>query len=140
MITPASLRSLIFRTIGSQIGSYRLPDSEGVTPAIAVLPDPDLGYNYPPTGTITTGLEIRIRTPLHMIEPLLGNVPMVSPRWEIRLLQRDVNGSAIATANALLPVLSRELDCEVSNPVLIPPNPEKDIPEQIVINLVEHLI
>lgn len=131
---------MVIATIGSLVGSYHLPDRQGITPAIAVVPDPELGYNYPPLGTAIDGLEVRIRVPLVGLQPLLGNQPMRSPKWEIRLLQRDYNRSAIQAASELIGKLSTDLDCQVSAPQLIPPNQEKDIPEQIVISLLEHLI
>lgn len=139
MLDALVLRSLITTTIGGMIGTYTKPNGS-TTPAIGVLPDPKAGYNYPPKEIAVSGTEVLIMKPLNGLTPLIGNQPMISPQWEIRFRQREPNGSAIDAANVLTPVLSKDLDCIVGMPRLIPPDWEKGIPEQVIIRLTEYSI
>lgn len=133
------LRSLLLSLLEADLGIYNF-DNGLTAPAIAVLPDTDHGYNFPPADTDSQGLECLIFQPLKGWVSLLGNGGAVPCRWEIRLQQWDGNQNLLAVANALVPVLARSPElayCQFSKPVYIPPNREKEILEQVVIRFTE---
>ncbi|MCC5640638.1 hypothetical protein LC593_33365 [Nostoc sp. CHAB 5844] len=69
--------------------------------AIATLPDPNLGYQYPPNGTKTTGLEVVIKRPYPEGESNIGGDRTLSYTWEIHLKQWDTQGSLIEAIGLL---------------------------------------
>lgn len=118
-------------------GYYRLPSGQTVA-AIAVLPDPEVGYSYPPAGTKIVGIECVIYLPLNGIAPILGGV-MVPARWDLRLRAHDDSvKDLIPVANQITPELAKRLNCVMSNPSQIPANPSWGLLEQIVIRFSEY--
>lgn len=61
----AKLRAKIIILLGESLGTYQVKVGQRVSQmsAIADLPDPKYGYNFPPAGTTINGLEV-------VIEPL----------------------------------------------------------------------
>jgi len=64
----ANLRAKITTLLGASLGTYQIKVGRNVSQmsAIADLPDPKYGYNFPPAGTTINGLEV-------VIEPLLSD-------------------------------------------------------------------
>lgn len=135
----SNLKAIVQRSLKNYLGTYQFAANLSA-PAICLLPDSDCGYNYPPAGTETSKIEAKIFRPLNAISPLMGNNPMIPATWEIRLLQWAQNDSLLDAANLLVPILSRELDCQVGSPKLIPADEKKGIPEQVVIRFTQYLL
>jgi hypothetical protein len=64
MIDILILRNDVFAILENLLGTYTFPDGSS-TKAIACLPDPDKGWNYPENGTKTSGLEVVIKSTLN---------------------------------------------------------------------------
>ncbi|MHC5828247.1 MAG: hypothetical protein ACYT04_73230, partial [Nostoc sp.] len=60
MINILILRNDVSLILENLLGNYKLPDGSNVS-AIACLPDPDKGWNYPENGTKVSGLEVVIK-------------------------------------------------------------------------------
>lgn len=137
MIEALTLRTQVAELLNTQIGSYSL---EGITAvAIAVLPDPDVGYNYPPAGTVVSGLEVVIMQPVNDYVGMMGG-GMAPATWEIRLKQHDGDRNLVAIANSLVPALANLLSyARMGQPIMIPPNAAKGIVEQVVIRATEYI-
>ena len=60
----ANLRAKIIGLLGDSLGTYQTKVRQNVIvmSAIADLPDPKYGYNFPPAGTTINGLEVVIET------------------------------------------------------------------------------
>jgi len=60
----ANLRAKIMSLLGDSLGTYQIKVGRNVNvmSAIADLPDPKYGYNFPPAGTTINGLEVVIET------------------------------------------------------------------------------
>ena len=141
MLDPLVLRTLVSGLLTDAIGTYSLDTDAGTVTqsAIAVLPDLDVGYNYPPSGTTVTGLEVVIYKPTADYVPIMGG-KMQPATWEVRLKQWDTNASLTDLMNALVPQLASALIyCRFLKPGSIPPNPQKGIVEQGVIKFTEYL-
>lgn len=133
------LRKTIEATLGDRIGRYHFPEGDSDR-AVSVLPDPDLGYNYPPKNTQIEGIEVQIIKPLIGIAPLMGNRSMRPARWEVRLRAiDDSRKDLIELANLLTPKLASALPCLVASPGHIPADLTRGILEQIVIRLTVYL-
>ncbi|MBD2437336.1 hypothetical protein [Nostoc sp. FACHB-110] len=100
MIDPINFRNDILAILGNKLGNYTFPDG-GTTTAIATLPDPDLGYQYPPHGTKTSGLEVVIKRPYPEAEGNLGGDRTLSYTWEVHLKQWDTQDSLIEAIGLL---------------------------------------
>lgn len=90
MIDPVKLQADIIKIIGDSIGQYLLPGLSGtVKQAIAILPDSEYGWQYPPNGTKATGLEVLIKLPYAEVEPLIGGDRTKTYTYEIHIKQWD---------------------------------------------------
>ena len=139
MISPLELRNQLAGLLASQLGQYTIEGGK-TAPAIAVLPDPEVGYNYPPAGTVVTGVELVIMCPINGYQPLMGNGGIASAVWELRLSRRDTNGSLRDIINALVPQLQNLPNhAKISQPIVIPPNDAKGVVEQVIIRLTEYV-
>lgn len=128
-----SLRNQLQMLLDGQIGHYTLSNGQRVL-AIAVLPDPEVRYAYPPPGTAIEGLEVVIMQPFAQFTPLLGNQGMQPATWEIRLKRWEgAQGNLIEIANTLIPQLAKAIDATFANPGYLLPKPEKGIVEQAII-------
>ncbi len=88
------LRNDIETALEGLIGEYNFPDN-GIDIAIACLPDPDVGWNYPPYGTKVagTGIEVVIKRHYPDFTPLIGKERLHSSAWEVCVKQWDTDGS-----------------------------------------------
>ena len=90
MINPLALQTDIIAIIGDSLGQYFLPGLSGtVKQAIAILPDSEYGWQYPPNGTKATGLEVLIKLPYAEVEPLIGGDRTKTYTYEIHIKQWD---------------------------------------------------
>lgn len=92
MINPIELKSDLIAILNDLLGEYTFPDG-GTDAAICCVPDPDVGWNYPPQGTKVTGLEVAIKNPYPDHKSLIGGDRLQSYEWEIHLKQWDTNAS-----------------------------------------------
>lgn len=100
MIDPIILRTDILTILKDLLGNYTFPDGTK-TQAIATLPDPDKGWNYPENGTKVSGLEVVIKQPYPDVESNIGGDRTFSNSWEIHLKQWDTNSSLRDVVNKL---------------------------------------
>lgn len=137
MIDALELRNQLASLLAGQIGIYKIDGVE--SPAIAIMPDPDLGWNYPPAGTEVSGIEVVITCPINDYTPLMGG-GMAPSTWEVRVKQQEQNGSLHTVVNVLVPALADLLNCaRMGRPVQIPPNAAKGIVEQVLIRFTEYV-
>jgi hypothetical protein len=94
------LRNDILAIIANQIGTYTFPDRT-TAQAIACLPDPGKGWNYPENGTKTSGLEVVIKQPYPDVEANIGGDRTFTNSWEIHLKQWDTNKSLVEVIGLL---------------------------------------
>ena len=69
--------------------------------AIACLPDPDKGWNYPENGTKVSGLEVVIKQLYPDVSANLGGDRTFTNAWEIHLKQWDTNKSLVEVIGLL---------------------------------------
>ncbi|WP_445634511.1 DUF3168 domain-containing protein [Nostoc sp. DSM 114161] len=105
MIEALTLRNDILAILANKLGTYTFPNNGGTTKAIACLPDPDKGWNYPENGTKVSGLEVVIKQPYPDVESNLGGDRTFVNSWEIHLKQWDTNQSLVE----IIGLLSGEL-------------------------------
>lgn len=100
MIDILILRNDVLAILANKLGDYRFPD--GTTDkAIACLPDPDKGWNYPENGTKVSGLEVVIKQPYPDVSANIGGDRTFTNLWEIHLKQWDTNQSLVEVINLL---------------------------------------
>lgn len=96
------IRQIIEQALGNLLGTYTLPNGVPV-PAIAVLPDPRLGYHYPPTNTQVTGLEVVILLDSGLeSRPLTGGHNLTTSVVKIQLKQWDQSSNLVPAIEALI--------------------------------------
>lgn len=134
MIDALVLRSDIIALLGNLLGTYSFPDNGGTDHAIAVLPDADAGWNYPPSGTKITGVEVVIVRPYPGVSPLLGGDRTKTYVWHITLKQWSSASNLLAATEALV----NGLDYFISDPIPAPPNAGLGILEQVKIDIAEY--
>lgn len=100
MIDILILRADVLAILVDFLGTYTFPDSS-TSPALACLPDPDKGWNYPENGTKTSGLEVVIKQPYPDVEANIGGDRTFTNTWEIHLKQWDTQGSLVEVINKL---------------------------------------
>lgn len=88
MIEPLILRNDILAILANKLGTYTFPDNS-TDKAIACLPDPDKGWNYPENGTKVSGLEVVIKQPYPDVSANIGGDRTFTSTWEIHLKQWD---------------------------------------------------
>ncbi|MFK0731390.1 MAG: hypothetical protein ACFKPT_02735 [Gloeotrichia echinulata GP01] len=94
MIDILILRNDVLAIVENLLGNYTLSDGSS-TQAIACLPDPDKGWNYPENGTKVSGLEVIIKQPYPDVEANIGGDRTFTNLWEIHLKQWDTNQSLV---------------------------------------------
>jgi hypothetical protein len=107
MINAFILRYELLAMLQKSLGIYLFSDGSR-SGAIAVLPDPDNGWNYPPQGTKVSGLEVIIKLPYPDLEANLGGDRAFEYSWEIHLKQWDSNKSLLEIIELLLTSLPSE--------------------------------
>ncbi len=132
-IAAIDLRDECLSLLQGQLGTYTFEDGS-VVDAIAIIPDPDLGYDYPRAGTHPSGVELIIQIPYPDAKPLLG-LGINKPRtWQIYLKQWDNTKNLIDATNTLingLPYLLTKI-------VPVPPNENLGTIEQVRIELMDY--
>lgn len=101
MIDALILRNDILAILANKLGTYTFPNNSGIAQAIACLPDPDKGWNYPENGTKTSGLEIVIKQPYPDMQSNIGGDRTSMSTWEIHLKQWDTNQSLVEVIGLL---------------------------------------
>lgn len=114
MIDVLTLRTDIADWLEDYLGVYTFKSGASVA-AIAVLPDKQLGYDYPPPETTVTGIECVIIQPNLKTEALLGNDLGKRYQWLIYLKQWDVTGNLSETTEVLIDNLT-DNDYQFSSP------------------------
>lgn len=107
MIDPLTLKDDIFAIVSPYLGTYTFPDSD-TGAAIAIIPDPDYGWNYPENGTKVTGLEVVIKQPYPDVSPNIGGDRTKEYVWEIHLKQWDTNKDLRSVIDSLTSELSAD--------------------------------
>lgn len=141
MIELLTLRALVLRVLRDELqvlGKYYLDGDCLVDDAIAVLPDEDLGMNYPPANTQIKGVEAVIMIPMAGAEPLMGAHLMKRATWEVRLKQWDRSKNLIEVSDLLVNAINAEIPCLMKNPMPIPYNEKLGTPEQLSIRFSEY--
>lgn len=100
MIDILILRNDVLVIVENLLGTYTFPD-RSTSPAIACLPDPDKGWNYPENGTKVSGLEVVIKQPYPDVSANIGGDRTFTNSWEIHLKQWDTQGSLVEVINKL---------------------------------------
>lgn len=100
VIETLTLRNDILAILANRLGDYVFPDG-GTDKAIACLPDPDKGWNYPENGTKVSGLEVVIKQPYPDVEANIGGDRTFTNSWEIHLKQWDTNQSLVEAIGLL---------------------------------------
>ncbi|HYX18331.1 MAG TPA: hypothetical protein VE944_28990 [Nostoc sp.] len=100
MINALILRNDVFAVIKDLLGTYTFPDRT-TAQAIACLPDPDKGWNYPENGTKVSGLEVVIKQPYPEVSANIGGDRTFTNSWEIHLKQWDTNQSLVEVIGLL---------------------------------------
>jgi len=132
VIICTDLRTQILSLLSGIIGTYRY--SDGYTEsAIAVLPDPNVGWDFPGNGTVTDGIEVIITRPYPGAVPLYGG-RMKPLRWGITLKQWDSQQGLLEATEALVD----GLDYLMTSPKLVPPNAALGIIEQVTFQILEY--
>ncbi len=105
MIEPSTIRSEVANILNNYLGEYLYPDGSS-RQAIAVLPDPDLGWNYPEEGVRASGLECTIIQPIAQPSALIGGGACKEFCWEIHLKQWDSGKDLINPSEELVNFIS----------------------------------
>jgi hypothetical protein len=100
MIDILILRADVLTILEEILGTYTFPDRT-TTKAIACLPDPEKGWNYPENGTKVSGLEVVIKQPYPEVESNIGGDRTFTNLWEIHLKQWDTNQSLVEVIGLL---------------------------------------
>lgn len=136
MIDFLTLKSQIVSLLAGHIGTYKFKEGD-TERAIAVLPDPDHGYNYPNNGTETTGIEVVVIRPMPKITHFLGGDVQKEYRTAITLKQWNADSSLLEATEALVNGLVGQ-NYLITSPKWVPPNPAMGIIEQVFMELVEY--
>ncbi len=122
------------------LGTYRLPNNREI-PASSVLPDRELGYDYPPSDTEINGLEFIFQSPVTpVIHSLLGGDVLEEYRYRIILKEWSANEVMLGES---LKVLLRILETEgydFSSPLVIPASQELNLVTMAEITITEKII
>jgi hypothetical protein len=131
VIDAFALKQEIAVLLNGLVGRYK--DEGWEEDAIAVLPDPDYGYDFPNNGTVTEGMEVVILRPYPKVSSLFGGRQM-QYRWQIVLKQWDSQSSLLDAVEALVGGLESHM---LTSPVLVPPDPGRGIIEQVRFEIFE---
>lgn len=131
---PLEYKQKIIQSIGNEIGDYIFPNGSK-DKAITILPDPDIGYNYPELGTKVEGLEVIINLPYSQPKNLISGDKLLIKIYQVILKQWDSSKSLINTVESLC-----SLDWEISTVVISPKSDKLKTLEQARIEIIERLI
>lgn len=135
MIEPLILRNDIITLLGNLLGTYTFPDNGGTDHAIAILPDADAGWNYPPSGTKIAGVEVVIVRPYPDASQLLGGDRMKTYTWSLTLKQWDSRGDLLDATESLV----NGLDYFISKSIPAPSSAGLGSLEQVKIDITEYI-
>lgn len=119
LYTAIELRSAISTWLDGQLGLYLFPTGDTTT-AIAVLPDSERGYDYPPPEVTVSGIECVIVQPRIDSKLLIDGIRK-RYGWDIYLKQWDNNGSLVTATETLIDSLG-DNRYEFTSPVYMPIN------------------
>lgn len=103
MLTKYELRQAIETALGDLLGTYTLPDGATEIDAVSILPDSVLGYDYPPPGTVISGLEVAVLWDSELTtQPLTGQGNYTTSVVRIELKQWDESATLSAAIDALI--------------------------------------
>lgn len=139
-LTPRRIRADVEQWLAGHVGMYLFANNGGSTtaPAIAILPDPTYGWEYPPEDTRISGLEVVIEEVPIASTPLLNKEAHERQDWRIFLKCWDSNGKLNRATQALVRGLTRSDDYLYSSPVPIPPNERLGMVPIITLVVSEH--
>jgi hypothetical protein len=107
------LRQKITSVLDDLIGEYEFVNGRCVK-AIAVIPDSNYGYDYPPTGTKTKGLEVVIWSEGKLdIRPIIRGTyvanftQIILKQWDAKKTTVEATNRLIAGLNGILEVRPR---------------------------------
>lgn len=132
MLDALTLRSQVVQILDGQLGTYAFPCGDSDV-SVAVLPDPELGAEYPPQGTKTEGIEVVISIPSPGYAPRLGRSLVKPYRWGLLLKQWNENGNLLEATETLV----AGLDYLLSAPIPVPRNDLLGIVEQVKVEILE---
>lgn len=118
-ITALTLRSHLTSILTTHIGTYTF-QSGATSDAIAVLPDNQHGYSYPPPGTNVVGIEVVIIRPTPTTSLRLTGYAS-RKTWEIHLKQWDRSKNLVQATEVLVQGLN-ELNYAFESPQRLLPN------------------
>lgn len=121
-----SLRSLFLDALGANLGRYFFPNRPTPVPAIAVIPDKVYGNDYPPEGTVISGIEVLIIKPFPSAIERLSFDSYRPYKWDIQVRQWDGNGDIRLCAELMINAL-QENQYKFTNPVYVAPDLETGI-------------
>lgn len=137
-ITHLELKSFIETELSGLLGTYTHPT--GTLPAIALLPNPQFGYYFPPDNWKVTGVEVVILRPVPTMrdakQKFAGDLSFYY-HWKIILKQHDIDGDLYTAMDALLIALSQNYTIAPNMGGYVPPNQEKLIPASAVVSIVD---
>ena len=116
MIDILILRNDVLAILVDLLGTYTFPDGSKIQ-AIACLPDPDRGWNYPENGTKVSGLEVVIKRNIPDVEANIGGDRTFTNLWEIHLKQWDTNKSLVEITGQLIGELPADYLIERVSPM-----------------------
>lgn len=134
MITAINLRETISNILTTHIGTYTF--SSGASQAIAILPDSQHGYSYPPSGTKVSGVEVVIIRPVPTTALRLTGY--ASRRtWQIYLKQWDKSKNLVQATEVLIDGLNR-LGYAFESPIHVLPNEKAQGIESVRVAVYEY--
>ena len=116
MIEAIILRADVLAILVDLVGTYTFGD-RSTSPALACLPDPEKGWNYPENGTKVSGLEVVIKQPYPDVLANIGGDRTFTNTWEIHLKQWDTNKSLVEVINKLSTELPAQYFIERVSPM-----------------------
>lgn len=126
------LRSSLINLLSGILGTYKFPDRT-TDSAISILPHKTHGWNFPPSGTEVSGIEIIIVRPPPAIKELLGG-RQKKYEWALTLKQWDGKGNLLEAIEKI----TDGLDYLLTSPRLIPPNPALGSLESAKLEIIEY--
>ncbi|NER39003.1 MAG: hypothetical protein F6J93_34445 [Oscillatoria sp. SIO1A7] len=90
------------KALSELVGTYQFASMETKIPAICVIPS--AGYNYPPSGTEVSGLEIAI-VPNPIYERVLNGYS-IDYRCDLHLKQHDPSDNCLQAIDAIVRIKS----------------------------------
>lgn len=136
-----SLYTIINDAIGAQLGNYISNGNGATVKAIAILPDIEYGFDYPPEAWNAEGIEVVIVETFPKHENLLNRQAIEYEKWNVFLKNWETSQDE-PSGDALLQQLGRTLALAFTregilftNSDVIPGNEEMNIRPQIKFEL-----